>query len=67
VTDTGEVLSGSNSSLSVGKAITDTHSTEDYNLDLGGGGSFGVGLKEVGVSSSWEFGSPAWMQAGGVF
>lgn len=35
VTDTGEVLSGSSSSLSVGKAATTTNTTENYNIDTG--------------------------------
>jgi hypothetical protein len=52
VSDTSEVLSGSLTNLSLGKAGTDTHSTEDYNLDLGGGGGFGLawGL----VSADWS-------------
>ncbi len=54
VTDTGEVLSGSMSTVSLGKAVTDTHSTEDYNLDLGGGGGFGIGYAGIGINANWS-------------
>jgi hypothetical protein len=54
VTDTGEVLSGSMSSVSVGKSATTVHSTEDYNLDLGGGGGFGLGWGAVNVNWSGQ-------------
>ncbi|MEO1129673.1 MAG: hypothetical protein AAFX05_08220, partial [Planctomycetota bacterium] len=40
VTDTGEVLSASSSSLAVGKSAATSDSTENYNLDLGW--NFGV-------------------------
>jgi hypothetical protein len=63
VSDTGELLSGSMSNLTVGKSATDTHSTEDYNLDLGGsgGGSLlwglvqgqGAAQKQEGTVQRW--------------
>jgi hypothetical protein len=58
VTDTGEVLSGSSTSVAVGKSAVSTNTTENYNLDTGwnfglqasyttprggGGGSVGAG------------------------
>jgi hypothetical protein len=52
VTDTGEVLTGSSSSLTVGKAVTDTHSTERYDLEMGGGGGFSLGWGAV--SANWS-------------
>jgi hypothetical protein len=44
VTDTGELLSGSSSTLSVGKSATGTLSTEEYDLDMGGSGGANLGL-----------------------
>jgi len=48
VTDTGEILSGSSTTLSVGKSSTTTDSTENYNLDTGW--NFGIqgGYKGTG-------------------
>jgi hypothetical protein len=43
VSDTGEVLIGSVGSTSIGKSATDTFSGQNYNLDMGGSGSFGLG------------------------
>ena len=59
VSETGEILSGSMSGLSVGKSTTDTHGTEDYNIDMGGGGGFslGWGLVEANWSGQEQTGT----------
>lgn len=54
VTDTGEVLSGSSSALSIGKATTNTHSTENYDLDMGGGGGFNIGFASAAIGGNWH-------------
>lgn len=61
VTDTSEVLSGSRSSLSVGKSATNTYSLEDYNLDMGGGGGGGLfwGLIEANGNVQQQTGTVA--------
>ena len=65
VSETGEVLSGSSSTLSVGKSAASTQTMENYNIDngwnfgmnftyagTGGGGQVGVAKQEGTVSSS---------------
>lgn len=65
VSETGEVLSGSSSTLSVGKSAATTQTTEHYNIDngwnfgtnftyagTGGGGQVGVAKQEGTISSS---------------
>ncbi|NUQ73894.1 MAG: hypothetical protein HUU21_10080 [Polyangiaceae bacterium] len=44
VTETGEMLSGSATKLSVGKSATSTNTTENHNLDMGGSFGFNVGI-----------------------
>ena len=53
VTETGEVLSASSSALSVGKAATDTHSTESHDLDTGGF-NIGWGALSIGTGKGDE-------------
>lgn len=54
VSDTNEVLSGSSSSLAVGKSATSALNQESLNVDLGGSfaGSASVSMAGVGISGS---------------
>ncbi len=54
VTDTGEVLSGSSNSLTVGKSSTNTESTENYNID--NGWNFGTNFTYAGTGGGFNVG-----------
>lgn len=54
VTDTGEVLSGSSSTLAVGKGGVSTNTTENYNLDTGW--NFGMKASYAGTGGGFDAG-----------
>lgn len=54
VTDTGEVLSGSSTSLSIGKSAQQTDSTENYNIDTGW--NFGMNGSYAGTGGGFNVG-----------
>jgi hypothetical protein len=54
VTDTGEVLSGSSTTLAVGKSSTTSDSTENYNLDTGW--NFGMSGSYAGTGGGFNVG-----------
>jgi hypothetical protein len=56
VTDTGEVLSGSQARLTVGKSATNTSSLENYNLD--NGWNFGMQGSYAGTGGGVTVGQP---------
>ena len=54
VTDTGEVLSGSSTSLTVGKSAQQSDTTENYNIDTGW--NFGLNASYAGTGGGFSVG-----------
>ena len=54
VSETGEVLSGSSSTLAVGKSSASTHTTENYNID--NGWNFGTNFTYAGTGGGGQVG-----------